>query len=132
MPHHQTSYTELKRNPGPGTATSQDEENSKAIRYKIWYRDDAGEPIKEDEQYKPWPKLMTAEEDETSGTDSVLDIITYVSIRQIAVSTPVSSQSGAAAAGTTSTPLGREKPNQSRAKTKTSRARTLKYRRSAR
>ena len=90
-----------------GTATAHDEENSKAIKYKIMYRNDAGEPIKEDEQYKPWPKLMTADEEESS-TDSVLDIITYVTIRQIAVSNPVSSQSGAAAAGTTPPSSGKD------------------------
>ena len=88
-----------KENPVSGNDTQQEAENSKAIKYKILYKNDAGEPIKEDEQYKPWPKLMTADEDESTDTDSVLDIITYVTIRQIAVSTPVSSQSGAAAAG---------------------------------
>lgn len=100
--------TDFEGNVGPDTATSQDQESSKAIKYKLLYRNDAGEPIKEDEQYKPWPKLMTANEEETTGTHSVLGIVTYVTIRQIAVSTPVSSQSSAAAAGTTSTPSGKD------------------------
>lgn len=95
----------VEENPGPGNTTPQDEENNKAIKYKILYKNDAGKPFKEDEQYNPWPKLMTADEEETTGTDSVLDIVIYVTIRQIAVSTPVSSQSGAAAAGMTSNPL---------------------------
>ena len=97
-----SNVADLEENLGFSTAMLQDEENSRAIKYKLLYKNDAGEPIKEEEQYKPWPKLMTADEEET--TDSVLDIFTYVTIRQIAVSTPVSSQSGAAAAGTKSTP----------------------------
>ena len=81
----------------------QEEENSKAIRYRILYKNDAGEPIKEDEQYKPWPKLMTADEEGLAEADSVLDIVTYVTIRQIAVSNPINSQSGATDAGSTPT-----------------------------
>lgn len=86
--------------PGSGTATPRDEGNSKAIRYKIQYMNDAGEPIQEEEQYKPWPKLMSADDEEKTG--SVLDIITYVTIREITVSTFVNSEDGAKAAGSDS------------------------------
>lgn len=111
---------ELEETTRPSNVAPQDEEKTRAIKYKIVYKNDAGEPIKEDEQYQAWPKLMTAEEEETTGTDSVLDIVTYVTIRQIAVSTPVSSQSGATAAGTTSPPSGKDE------KTKPVRGKDLK------
>ena len=74
-----------------------DETTSKDIRYKIEYQNDAGERISEETQYKPWPKLVTS--DEAVHTGSVLDIITYVTIRQIAVSTSVNSKDSATDAG---------------------------------
>ena len=83
--------------PGHSDMAPPDEITSKAIRYKIEYQNDAGERISQSEQYKPFPKLMTS--DEALHTGSVLDIITYVTIRQLAVSTSVSSQDSATTAG---------------------------------
>ena len=93
----------LRENPESGSVTQQDAGNSKAIKYKILYKNDAGGTIQEDEQYKPWPKLTIADEDDSTDTDSVLEIITHVTIRNISVGTRVRRRYGAAAAGKPST-----------------------------
>ena len=69
----------------------------KVIKYKIEYQNDAGGRISEEGQYRTWPKLVPS--DEAVQTGSVLDIITYVTIRQIAASSSVSSQDSATTAG---------------------------------
>lgn len=80
--------------------TPQDETVSKAIKYKIQYRNDAGDPIKEEEQFKPWPKLVSDEDEEHTG--SILDVVTYVTIREITFSKSVDSEAGAKVAGSES------------------------------
>ena len=79
------------------------EEVSKDIRYKIQYRNDAGDTIKEEENYKPWPKIVTVDEKEHTG--SVLDIVNYVTIREISFGTSVKNKRGARAAGTDREPM---------------------------
>lgn len=83
-----------------------EETTSTDIKYKIEYQNDAGERISGKEQYKPWSKLVPS--DEALQTSSVLDIITYVTIRQIAVSTSVSSQDSATTAGEISGSVAKE------------------------
>jgi hypothetical protein len=68
----------------------------KAVRYKIQYKNDAGEAIDEAVQYKPWVDLKTDDEEENSP---VLEIITYVTIRTISVKTSVSTEDAATTAG---------------------------------
>ena len=92
--------------PSSRTVTNEDETLSKSIKYKIQYRNDAGEAINEVEQYKPWRNLTNADE-----TGSVLDIITYVTIRELTFSTPVNSEASAKAAS--SSP---EEPKNNRSK----------------
>ena len=88
-----------RRNNSPdlGRNEPRNGEISKAIKYKILYRNDGGETIKEEEQYKPWPKLVVGPEREHTG--SVLDIVTYVTIREVTLKTAVENEAGAKTAG---------------------------------
>ena len=94
--------SELNQSSGSGTTTPSDEEFSKQIKYKLQYKNDAGEPIFDQTSYKPWSKLTTDDDEEG---EAVLDIVTYVTIRQLSVSTPVDSKETATAAGKTSEAL---------------------------
>lgn len=81
------------RDPGGQNTAGHKENISKAIKYRVQYRDEAGEPIDEEERYEPWPNLVSADEEEKTG--SILDIITYVTIRELAMTTTVDSKESA-------------------------------------
>ena len=83
--------------PAGKNPAGQKENISKAIKYRVQYRDEAGEPIDEEERYEPWPNLVTADEEEKTG--SILDIITYVTIRELTMTTAVDSKESAQDAG---------------------------------
>lgn len=88
-----------RRNGAPGSENTAGpiENSSKAIKYRVQYRNEAGEPIDQEERYEPWPNLVRADEKEKTG--SILDIITYVTIREISMTTTVDSKESAQNAG---------------------------------
>ena len=85
-----------KKNLSPEGSLQDGAPTSKANLYKLEYRNDANEIIKTEERYEPWNKLQTATD--AGDPDSILDIVTYVTIRSLAVSSSVSSTDGATAA----------------------------------
>ena len=88
------------------TADYQDD-ISTAIKYRVQYRNEAGEPIDEEEQYKPWPNFVSADEEEKTG--SILDIITYVTIRELSMTTTVDDKDSAQNAGSNAEDQSKEK-----------------------
>ena len=84
-----------------------DDNISTAIKYRVQYRNEAGEQIDEEERYKPWPNLVSADEEEKTG--SILDIITYVTIRELSMTTTVDDKDSAQNAGTNTEDPSQEK-----------------------
>lgn len=75
---------------------SNNEPFPKAIRYKIQYRNTAGDDVDQAIQYTPWNNLKTTDDDDSPP---VFEIVTYVTIRELSIKTSVNTNDEAAAAG---------------------------------